>query len=64
GLEQGMKQGIERGIEQGMKEGKIQGINERNIEIAKSMLSKNFDLKIISEITKLPISDITKLNES
>ena len=34
-------------------EGKIEGKNERNIEIAKTMLAKGFDIKTVVEITGL-----------
>lgn len=42
-------------------EGFIQGINQRNIDIAKSMLEKNFDINLISELTGLSVEEIKKL---
>ena len=35
---------------------------EKQIEIAKNMLKKGMDIELISEITKLPIEEIEKLN--
>lgn len=48
-----LKESYEKGIEQ--------GINSRNIEIAKSMLDKSIDDNIISEITGLSKEEINKL---
>ena len=47
---------------EGRAEGISQGKNERNIEIAKNMLSKNMDIKLISEITRLTESEVNALN--
>ena len=52
----GVKKGIEQGIEQGTK--------KTTIEIIKSMLKKELDIKLISEITKENIEEITKIKES
>ena len=57
GLKEGLKEGIKKGIEQGIKE----GINQRNIEIAKEMLSKNMNMNLISELTHLSIDEIKNL---
>ena len=57
GMEKGIKKGIKQGIEQGLREGE----HAKTIEIAKEMLNKNFDKKIISEITNLSISEIEML---
>ena len=57
GIEKGIKQGIEQGIEQGLREGE----HAKTIEIAKEMLNKNLDEKLISEITGLSISEIKKI---
>ena len=46
---------------EGRAEGISQGKNERNIEIAKNMLSKNMDIKLISEITGLTEDEINSL---
>ena len=42
-------------------EGITQGKSERNIEIAKNMLSRNMDAKLISEITGLTEDEINSL---
>ena len=56
--EQSMKAGMEAGIEAGMQKGKMQ----RNIEIAKKMLSEGIlDKKMIASITELDLSEIEKL---
>ena len=65
GMEKGMQKGMEKGIEKGIKQGIEQGLREgehaKAIEIAKEMLNKNFDKKIISEITGLSISEMEML---
>ena len=38
------------------------GMERRNLEIAKNMLSKNMDIKLISEITGLTESEVNALN--
>ncbi|MBQ8218903.1 MAG: hypothetical protein IJZ79_04045, partial [Bacilli bacterium] len=40
-----------------------QGIEQKNIEIAKKMLAKDTDINFISEITGLSIEDINKIND-
>ena len=52
----GIKKGIEQGIEQGIK--------EKTIEIIKSMLKKELDINLISEITNRSIEEINKIKES
>jgi predicted transposase/invertase (TIGR01784 family) len=66
GLKQGIKQGIKEGIAQGLQQGKAAGIQagieQRNIEIAMSLLTAGqLDAKTISDITGLSLQDITKL---
>ena len=51
----------ERGKQIGINEGKQAGIHERNIEIAKKMLSKDSDINFISECTGLSIQQINEL---
>ena len=46
---------------EGRAEGKTEGINERNFEIAKNMLSKAMEVELISEITGLSIEEIKNL---
>ena len=59
--DEGMRLGLEQGIEQGIEQGLREGEQAKTIEIAKEMLNKNFDKKIISEITNLSISEIERL---
>ncbi len=49
------------GLEEGLEEGEEIGIEKRNIEIAKSMLKKNYTLEQIIEITGLSKKEINKL---
>ena len=53
-LDEARAEGISKGISEGKR--------ERNIEIAKNMLSKNMDIKLISEITGLMEDEIKNLN--
>ena len=54
---------FEDGVEEGIVRGINKGKNERNIEIAKTMIKKGFYIKDISDITKLPIEEIEKLKK-
>ncbi|WPY01298.1 PD-(D/E)XK nuclease family transposase/recombinase family C-terminal domain protein [Candidatus Trichorickettsia mobilis] len=45
----------------GRTEGREEGKAERNIEIAKSLLSQNIDINVISTATGLSIAEIKKL---
>ena len=45
----------------GFKEGIVSGIKQRNIEIAKNMLTKNMEITLISELTGLTTEEIEKL---
>jgi len=47
----------DEGYENGKQDGKI----ERNIEIAKNLLSENIDINIISKLTGLSINQINNL---
>ena len=63
--EEGLKEGIEKGklkgIKEGIKKGKLEGIKDEKYSIAIAMKNKNMDIKLISEITGLPIDEIEKL---
>ena len=61
GLEKGIEKGRKLGIKEGIKEGFEQGIKQEKVSIAKNMLSKKIDLKIISEFTGLSEKEIVKL---
>ena len=53
-LDEARAEGISKGISEGKR--------ERNVEIVKNMLSKNMDIKLISEITGLTESEVNALN--
>ena len=48
----------------GIKKWIEQGINQNTIEIIKSMLKKELDINLISEITNRSIEEINKIKES
>lgn len=48
---------------EGLSEGKSLGIQERNMEIAKSMLKDGVDINTIQRYTGLSIEEISKLKE-
>ena len=52
---------IENSIKKELRE---EGQKERNVEIAKNMLSKSMDIKLISEITGLTKDEIEKIKET
>ena len=53
------------GIEEGFLEGQASGLKNEKIAIAKTMIAKNFNNELISEITKLSFDEIKDLrNES
>ena len=60
-LKKQYEQGKHEGKAEGIAEGKAKGIAERNIEIAKKMLSKNHSISDISDLTGLSPQEITKL---
>ena len=49
------------GYDKGMDKGINQGKSERNIEIAKTMLQKNMNVKDIVDITGLSLEEIKEL---
>ena len=53
----------EKGLQEGIKTGKEEGIQERNIEIAKSMLKDNMSIDTVSKYTGLSVNDIELLNK-
>jgi len=55
---------IERGMKKGMEEGYKQGIEQKQLEIIKSMLNKKMDDVLISEITGVSIEEIEKIKTS
>lgn len=53
-----------RGLQQGVQQGLQQGIRNRNIEVAKRMLSKGFETKLVQEVTGLNLEDLKKLGNN
>ena len=53
---------IKEGIKEGMKEGREDGIKESKFSIAKQMLNKKLDIKLISECTGLSVKELKNLN--
>ena len=59
--EEGEKIGEERGREIGRAEGRAEGEQNKAICIAQNMLTKGYDLKIVSELTGLSIDEVLAL---
>ena len=49
--------------EEGIQEGIQKGMQKNQLEVASTMLKKDFDTKMISEILKLPLEEIIKLEK-
>ena len=60
--DEGILLGEKRGEILGEVRGEKRGINKRNVQIAKSMIQKKFNLDSISEITGLSIKELSKLS--
>ncbi len=56
--------GYELGKEEGIEIGKEQGVEQRNVEIAKSMLESNVPIEDIAKYTSLSIETISVLKEN
>jgi len=54
----------QRLVQQGMQQGIQQGIEARNFEIARNMLKKGFDEKIIAELTSLSKEILTNIKKN
>ncbi len=61
GIKKGIKQGMQQGIQQGMQKGIQKGMLTGKRETALAMKKKGIDIKVISEVTGLPIGEIRKL---
>ncbi len=59
--DQAYRDGEEAGEKKGRKKGLEEGILTENQTIAKSMLEKNMDIDLISELTKLSKEEIDRL---
>ena len=51
-------------IEIGREEGREEGIKENTREIIINMYNKNFDLNVISEITKISVKEVEEILKS
>ena len=54
-------EGMEKGLEQGKEEGKEEGEKNKQLEIAKNLLSLNMDINNISKATGLSLNEINSL---
>ena len=58
------QQAVQKALQEGMQQGMQQGKDQTSRETAIRMLDKKFDIKLISEITKLSIKDIEGLTST
>lgn len=61
GIKEGREKGIKEGIEEGIKEGRKEGVQSEKIKIAKEMLKKGMNQKIIIDITGLSKKEVEGL---
>ena len=52
-----------RGEKKGIKKGKKEGIKQGKMETAKAMLGYKFDIKVIANITQIPLEEVRKIKE-
>ena len=64
GIEKGIEEGIEKGIEEGIEKGIEKGEYRKSIQVAKEMLSKGFDIAVISQISGIPLEEVEILKSS
>ena len=57
------EEGIQEGMQKGIQKGRKEGIQKKQLEVASTMFKKGFDKKVISEILKLPLEEIIKLEK-
>lgn len=60
---EGVLFGREQGREQGRVQGRVQGLEQANIAVARAMLSRKLDVKLVSDCTGLPIEKVQSLLE-
>ena len=58
-----LKLGITKGKREGLQEGLKEGEQKRSIEIAKQMIAKGMEEKLICDLTGLTLDDLKKLNK-
>ena len=63
GIQEGIEKGIMKGIEKGKLEGKLEGELERARKVAKNMLMRGLNIKLISEVTGLSEKEVEKIKE-
>jgi len=63
-VQEAEQKGKQKGIKEGIKEGKIEGIEQRNVEIAKQMISEGLEKSIIGKVTSLSHKEIVALTAS
>ena len=63
GMKQGMKQGMQQGMKQGIEQGVKEGEKNKAVEIAKKMLKKGTDIKLIKEFTDLKEQEIDEIKK-
>ncbi len=61
GREEGMQKGLAKGREEGLEEGRAEGIEQRNVEIARKMLSAGMAVDVVMAMTGLSEEAIQKL---
>jgi len=61
GVSKGILIGEARGEARGVEKGKMDGINQRNIEIAKRMLQEKVEMKFVASVTGLTTDEVLKL---
>lgn len=59
--QEGKEEGIAIGMEEGIAIGKEEGKNERNLEIAKDMLTMNIDEATVIKLTGLTLEQLQQL---
>lgn len=60
---EGKEEGLAEGMEKGLAEGMEKGMNQRSLEIARTMLAKGIDAAMVMEITGLSESQLQQLKE-
>lgn len=61
GIEQGFEKGIEQGLEKGIEQGTKEGKKQEKINIAKNLLTMNFEVDKIVLITGLSVEEVEAL---
>ena len=62
-LEEGIQKGRQEGIQEGIQKGIQKGKYERDIEVAKKMLSLGMEIDFIVEVTELSVEEIMRLKK-